>query len=275
MIHQARQSAKFTKLVRRLRGEFQGVPIDIETIVVGILERLWHCTMNNAKRGDIGRLDDETIAEHCGWFGNASDLISALVDCGWIDRTNDDYRLVIHDWHEHAPYFIKKHIDRCGGFVTKPHMGKDFKKSTPDGEGYEVEPPQEGQSERTPNITKHNITKHNVDDWRRVATTDLEFVSEVVASANKFAKLKLHKINRNLIWQVCWIAHEFNSVETLESCLEQLRREGEVSSANPYLATVMLNLCNDPGWDVLKQLVPPAPPPTAKPPPVVSEPVST
>lgn len=38
MIHTARQSAKFIRLVRKLRAEFGSIPIDTETIAVGILE---------------------------------------------------------------------------------------------------------------------------------------------------------------------------------------------------------------------------------------------
>lgn len=154
MIHQARQSAKFTKLIRRLRSALPNLPIDVETVATGILERLWHFTIVSARRGDVGRHDDDVIAEAVGWFGEPSELVEMLVETGWIDE-DSEHRLLVHDWHEHAPAFIKRNIGRDGGFLTcagKPALNDSVEHAS----GYLTTP--ECLQERTPNQTKPNLT---------------------------------------------------------------------------------------------------------------------
>lgn len=104
------QSIKFLRLKRRLRlPSWQ---------VVGVLESVWLFTQANAPAGDIGRHSDEDIAAHLEWDGDASDLIAALVECGWLDR-HEAHRLVVHDWHEHAPNYLKGNMAKWGkGFAT-------------------------------------------------------------------------------------------------------------------------------------------------------------
>ena len=165
MIHTARQSPKFTRLVRRLRGLIDCPLIDTETLAVGILERLWHMAISGAQRGDIGRHDNETIAEAVGWFGDADTLIELLTDTEWVDRC-DENRLVIHDWDEHAPAFVKRNIARKGGFA-KP-LTNPVKQALPySGEqGSERLPTQKGAQAATPNQTKPNLTKDSTGKGR-------------------------------------------------------------------------------------------------------------
>lgn len=93
---------------------------------VGILESIWHLTAREAPRGDIGRLSNERIAIGIDWRGaknrpfeqEADRLVSALEEAGWIEAS-DEYRLVVHDWHEHADDSVRKMLSRNGrGFVT-------------------------------------------------------------------------------------------------------------------------------------------------------------
>lgn len=154
MIHTARQSAKFIKFVRRLRTLFADLPVQVETIAVGILESLWHATATGAIRGDIGKFDDELIAEMVGWKGEASTLISILVECRWLDR-HPEYRLVIHDWHDHAPRFVKGNVAKAGGFVSLFIAQGVALEEEPKGDALEEEPQRMG----APNLTKPNLTK--------------------------------------------------------------------------------------------------------------------
>jgi hypothetical protein len=82
---------------------------------VGILEMLWHLAGAERPHGDIGALTDEDIADALDWTGDASVLIAALVDCGWLDK-HPKYRLVIHDWHLHADDTTKKRVQRDGNW---------------------------------------------------------------------------------------------------------------------------------------------------------------
>lgn len=79
--------------------------------VVGILESLWHLAAREAPAGNIGKLSNETIAVWIQWEGDPDQLIGALVNCGWID-TSEDSRLVIHDWEDHCDDTTKKALSR-------------------------------------------------------------------------------------------------------------------------------------------------------------------
>ena len=89
---------KFRTLKRRL-----GEPT---YVVVGVLESLWLFTASNAKLGDVGRFTDEEIAAWIDWIGDCDELVEALVACGWL-RESEEHRLVVTDWHEHCPTYIK------------------------------------------------------------------------------------------------------------------------------------------------------------------------
>lgn len=112
------QSIKFLRLKRRLKlTSWQ---------TVGVLESIWLFTQANAPAGDIGRHSDEDIAAHLEWDGDAAELIGALIECGWLD-VHADHRLVVHDWHEHAPNYLKGNMKKWGkDFATD--VGSDSAK---------------------------------------------------------------------------------------------------------------------------------------------------
>lgn len=85
---------------------------------IGILEALWHWAGKYAPQGDIGRFADDDISDAVYWEKQPNTLIDALIDCGWLER-DDTYRLIIHDWHDHADDAVKKCLSRGGlDFVT-------------------------------------------------------------------------------------------------------------------------------------------------------------
>lgn len=145
MKHTCTQSVKFIGLVRALRPHMQSAPVDVETIAVGILERLWHATITSAPRGDIGKIDDELIAELVGWYGDAVVLIEILTRTGWLDQC-DVHRLIVHDWPDHAPRFVHGIVARKGGFA------RDYSSELQSATIVADYSPQQ------PNITKHNNT---------------------------------------------------------------------------------------------------------------------
>ncbi len=113
MKHTAMNKLKFLQLKNRLKlPTYQ---------VVGILESLWVFTATNALDGGIGRFPDAGIAAFLEWPGDPGDLIAALVAEKWIDRREDEARLSVHDWHEHAPNFVKGALARHGkSFLAAP-----------------------------------------------------------------------------------------------------------------------------------------------------------
>jgi hypothetical protein len=103
---------KMTRLAKALRMRRWGA--------VGIMESLWHFTARHAIRGDIGRWSDGDIAEALDWAGDPSNLVSALVETGWLDE-HPTHRLLVHDWHEHADDSVKKTLKNRGEtFATLP-----------------------------------------------------------------------------------------------------------------------------------------------------------
>jgi hypothetical protein len=104
------QHTKLRRLVRVLK-----VP---QYAAVGILESLWHLTAREAELGDIGKLSDEDIADVIGWEGAPAELIAALVDSGWLDRS-EEFRLSVHDWEEHADDATKLKIKRARGSLSE------------------------------------------------------------------------------------------------------------------------------------------------------------
>jgi len=79
---------------------------------VGYLELLWHFTAEFAPQGDIGRFADQRIEAAISWPGSPGNLASALVEAGWLDR-NEEHRLVVHDWHDHADDAVRKRLSRA------------------------------------------------------------------------------------------------------------------------------------------------------------------
>ena len=91
-------------------------------LAVGTLELLWHLTARQAPEGNIGKLSNEDIALAVDWRGDEDRLIEALVRCGWLDR-DEQHRLLVHDWHEHADESVKKKLTRSGRtFILQHHV---------------------------------------------------------------------------------------------------------------------------------------------------------
>lgn len=153
MIHTARQNPKFIRFVRQMRPVMgHDCPVDAESVATGVLERLWHATATGALRGDIGRYDNEVIAEMCGWLLGADRLIAMLVECGWLDECEEN-RLLVHDWPDHAPKHVKGNVKKLGGFLERSGAPKALPKGSP--------PKAPPQGTGAPNLTQPNPTEPN------------------------------------------------------------------------------------------------------------------
>lgn len=152
MIHTARQSPKFKMFVRAIRPMAKNEVVDVESIAVSILERLWHQTAIGAKQGDIGKFDNELIAEECGWLGDAAWLVDTLVKCRYLDECSQ-HRLIVHDWSEHAPNHVKGVMKRR---AEKGQLGFATRVVNPSSE-----PKSATQGAKPPNLTNSNLTQPN------------------------------------------------------------------------------------------------------------------
>jgi len=73
----------------------------------GLMEGLWNFATRYAPAGNVGKYPNQDLSDAVAWDSEPDKLISAMVVCGWLDR-HETERLIIHDWAEHAPDYIKK-----------------------------------------------------------------------------------------------------------------------------------------------------------------------
>jgi hypothetical protein len=264
---------KFKRLQRRLNESQRGI--------VGLLELLWAGTAKNCPQGDIGRFENIDIAVICDWPGDPDLLIAALVECGWIDE-HKEHRLVVHDWHEHAPTWVKGNLasskksfasvsdvesDDAKTIAMDDAKGvaKDGSKDTAKGV---AKPPTTKPSQAKPSQSQPHQAAHGWFGCRVVGgecscEAKLEKAVEI---ANKLVRLsgrKRLKYDRELFWRYSWIAANCDPMGFLDACDRIL--EHSVEKPTSYLATVIRKMLEFHGVlfnSVTLELCPPIPPPT-------------
>lgn len=124
MKHGTMQLVKFKKLHRRL-----GFSTARET--AGLLEVMWIVAARETPRGDIGSMDNETIAIELEWEGDPDALVNALVETRWLDE-HPEHRLIVHDWFDHAPRFVHGIAAKKGGIIeaTVPDYSPGLQSAT-------------------------------------------------------------------------------------------------------------------------------------------------
>ena len=69
------------------------------------LMTLWTEAAINRPDGILTGYDEEDIAIASGWPGEPEELVTALLECGFLERLEDGtYK--IHDWEEHQPWAV-------------------------------------------------------------------------------------------------------------------------------------------------------------------------
>lgn len=81
--------------------------------VIGHLELLWAFAAQQAPRGNIGKWPDGAIARAADWAGEPTVFVSALVDAGFLDES-EEHRYVIHDWQDHCPRYVRAKLAKSG-----------------------------------------------------------------------------------------------------------------------------------------------------------------
>lgn len=140
---------KFKRLQRRLNDTRRGT--------VGLLESLWIGVAKNCPEGDVGRFSNEEIAIMVDWEGCPEQLVEALVECGWLDAS-EEHRLIVHDWAEHCPTYVR------GGLAKqrKEPIGASYRCNLNRSEVEPIGEPKATSSEvasTIPSLTKPNQAK--------------------------------------------------------------------------------------------------------------------
>lgn len=274
---------KFKKLQRLLR-------ISVAECV-GHLELLWIATQKNTPQGNIGKFSNEDIAIACCWDGDPDEFVAALVKCNWLDP-HDEHRLIVHDWAQHCPSWVTGSLARHGRTIfgrennTAEQLEKNARHdANEDARQVAKEPAKDGAREPArepardattypilpyPNQTNPSPSYPNQPaspcsqvNWR-VRWSEVgegEFFQRVRESANRFHVRRI-KLDRDYVWQCCWVACEFDQW-TIDDTCDRLARRGEVRKPRHFVEEVMRNLCDRHGerWESLRKLVPPTPPP--------------
>jgi hypothetical protein len=252
---------------RRLQREL-GLP---SYAVVGLLESLWMLAAQFAEDGDLSRFSNLEIADYAGWEGDEKQLVEALIACRWLDR--NDQTLSIHDWEDHRPDYlsdrVRKRAERSKNTGISNLSGEcpPLSATVQDIPGKSLPNPTQPNptqpNQFQPNHTQPNPTRDWSVRWS-VGVVEKSFVDRVVDSANRFGRLKV-KLDRELVWQLCWIGVEFDRDSVDDAC-DRLKQPGEVSRPESYLKAIARKLCESNGesWDKLRKIVPPVPAPTPK-----------
>jgi DnaD/phage-associated family protein len=79
--------------------------LDISAVAaVGHLHYLWWWALDFAQDGNIGKYDEFDIAEACLWEEDHQSFVDALIQAGFVDKTESG--LLIHDWFDYAGRLI-------------------------------------------------------------------------------------------------------------------------------------------------------------------------
>lgn len=105
----AKRGALTHRKIRRLAKILGIDPCD----ALGVFEALLHVTAEQAYRGDIGRMSNADIAEEMFTSRDPDALMEAFLDAGLLEH-HEQYRLVVHDWSDHADDATRKKLSRNG-----------------------------------------------------------------------------------------------------------------------------------------------------------------
>lgn len=103
MLKSAFSSPKIRTLAVRL-----GIPFPH---ACGLCGMLWNFTADHAPAGDVGKHTDHQIAMALEWPGDAESLVAHLVAVRLLD-VDPKHRLLIHDWQEHCPQYVRATLAR-------------------------------------------------------------------------------------------------------------------------------------------------------------------
>lgn len=82
-----------------------------KSVALGYLECLWQFCGRYTPQGNIGKYTDGQIEAWVEWNGKPGELISLLLETGFLDA-DETYRLLVHDWADHVDNTTKTNLKR-------------------------------------------------------------------------------------------------------------------------------------------------------------------
>ena len=119
---------------------------------IGLLDLLFDWAIDYAIRGDIGKWTDAVIAGSVGWTEDASTLVTALVESGWLERSKE-HRLIIHDWPDHVPMFARAKMKKLRLTFLECYESEKSPENNPEASTVATkEPSKEGDTNPLPSL---------------------------------------------------------------------------------------------------------------------------
>lgn len=158
---------------------------------VGILECLWLLCTECCDEGDIGKFSDEEIADYLEWDGCVSQLVPALSASGWIDA-DVSHRLVVHDWLDHCPDFIRERVRK-----RRMREGKKHKIRTYDRNGRDSSGQRRTKADKPPHVPSLPIQSNSIPSLPSAENPEGReggtFVADWNRVADRLGGLKIHR----------------------------------------------------------------------------------
>lgn len=103
------RNRKTLRLASRLR--LKPSELSARHQVMGHLVTFWLWALDNASaEGRLTGVSDEEIAAAAEWNGDAHRFVSALLDCGFLERDMDSTDIFIHDWPEYGGRLVSERM---------------------------------------------------------------------------------------------------------------------------------------------------------------------
>lgn len=202
---------KVKRLMRRLNiRQYQAV---------GVLEMLLQVAALSADDGGVGRYSDNDLAIELDWDGDPTELVAALVDSGWLDKCETN-RLVVHDWLDHAPDFIKERIRKRG---QRTYVRK--KQDTP-----EDVPPVSGSDQTSGGQSDYYITTNSIPTNSNPLKPNHRSARDRTGALTSLAVEDLHDTAKVLAWCTGKLKLEMSEERTLFALAAS---EAALTGANP------------------------------------------
>ena len=185
---------------------------------IGILECLFQFAQSSAKEGNIGKYSNLQIALAMGWvdgdvdkgLDDADRLIDALLTCGFLDN-DPDHRLIIHDWEEHAPNYVKDNLRKkrsrakSKSVTDSPVLSESVRDCPDDSASVSINLPNQPNQ---PNQDPFFIFKNA---WNERAKTQWPHMS----SCNKLSETRKKIIQDYIDADPTWLEQALSAIEKL------------------------------------------------------------
>lgn len=141
--------------------------LDIELpTAIGHLELLWAFVAKTTPNGAVGKYSNAVIADKARWRGKPATFVQALISVGFLDE-DEQYRLLVHDWSEHCPNWVRAKLKRDGlNFAPRSILKTGTYEVDKDADLRAADKPQSSRARVLPSLAKPSQEKPSAQSAR-------------------------------------------------------------------------------------------------------------